>query len=195
MAGRVILGSVLSGLALFGWQSVSWMLLPWHNQTILKFGDEPTVSSAIFLSAQEPGVYMLPCPHRHEPGTTPGEALLEQQRAAEQVYSGPFMFAAVSPKGMKPMALSMGAAVLINIAASFLVALIIMKSRVETFTERLALILLFALAAGVVCHLPYWNWWGFPAAYTGVAIADLLAGWLVGGAILAKILPKPRIKT
>jgi hypothetical protein len=35
--------------------------------------------------------------------------------------------------------------------------------------------------------LPYWNWWYFGTAYTLVAFADLVIGWLAAGLVLARL--------
>jgi hypothetical protein len=45
---------------------------------------------------------------------------------------------------------------------------------------------LFGLTAGVVCFLPYWNWFDFSTAYTAASIVDLAIGWFLAGLVIAK---------
>ena len=39
MTTTLVKGTVLGGLALFLWGAVSWMVLPWHQATLLPFAN------------------------------------------------------------------------------------------------------------------------------------------------------------
>jgi len=61
------------------------------------------------------------------------------------------------------------------------------KSKSLTYCAQVRFVMLIALTAGILCHLPNWNWWGFSTGYTLVAIVDMLIGGLLLGMVLAKI--------
>ena len=65
--------------------------------------------------------------------------------------------------------------------------LLLVKKPKTSFTEKLGFVILFALAAGVICHLPFWNWWGFNVRFTLLSLADLLIGWFLAGLVIAKV--------
>lgn len=166
----ILIGGILGGLILFIWSAVSWMALPWHHASFQKFDQEKVVEIVIQSNAIRKGIYLLP----HE-------------RAAE----GPFAFVVMSPKGWGSMPLHMAFGLLIQITGAMLVtaALVLVKKPTASFVEKFGFVLLFALAAGVVCELPYGNWWGFPMDFILLAFADLLIGWTLAGLAIAKVIP------
>ena len=41
-------------------------------------------------------------------------------------------------------------------------------------------------------NVSYWNWYKFPAAYTGAALVEQIVGWTLAGLVMALILrPRP----
>src|SRR5947208_4178371 len=104
MNKSLILGGVLGGLALFVWGSISWMVLPWHLMTLEKFTNEATVAKALLANAGVSGVYLLPNPHKHEPGMTEEQKRAEEAEGMKRMVQGPFMFASVSLIGVGNMA-------------------------------------------------------------------------------------------
>lgn len=169
MLQKLILGGLVGGIILFVWGAVSWMVLPWHRPTFHKFTQEEVVKVVLAANAPQRGIYLVPFPH----GAKSGE--------------GPFAFVAVRPHGGASMPRHLLISLLTQIlGAAFVTALLLQKGKMS-YREKAAFVTLFAFAAGVVSHLPYWNWWSFSSPFTVVALADLVTGWFLAGLALAKI--------
>ena len=70
------------------------------------------------------------------------------------------------------------------------VSFVLLRMNVNHFACRMGTIMIMALFAGVVSHIPYWNWWGFPFMYVAVSVVDYTIGWLIAGWAMAKSLEK-----
>ncbi len=170
MIKKLILGAFVGGTILFAWSAVSWMLLPWHNKTMESFTNEPAVSEFFIHNTPKAGVYRLPWQFDKSQG-------------------GPLVLASVTPRGAKSMGKTMAAGLLVQIIASFLVTFLVYEgsASVPSYWDRVGCVMVFAVAAGLVCHVPYWNWWGFSLEYTAVSMLDLLVGWFLAGLAIARI--------
>ena len=179
----VLLGGILGGIVLFAWSAISWMVLPWHNASFSRFNQEKVVEVVLQSNAPQKGIYLLP-------STEHGTAQ-EKKEAQEWAAKGPFAFVVMSPNGWGSMPLHMAAGLGIQIFGAGLVTglLLLVKKPETSFAEKLGFVILFASAAGVVCHFPFWNWWGFSVRFTLLSLADLLIGWFLAGLVIAKVVP------
>ena len=177
----VLLGAVLGGVILFAWSAISWMVLPWHNASFRKFDQEKVVEVVLESNALQKGIYLLPSAMVGTPE--------EKKEAHERAEIGPFAFVVMSPKGWGSMPLHMLGGLAIQILGAGLVTtlLVAIKKPKTSYLEKLGFVLLFSLAAAVVCHLPYLNWWGFSLEFTLLAFVDLFIGWLLAGLVIAKL--------
>ena len=57
---KLVKGALIGGAILFLWGMVSWMLIPWHSATLLKFTNECEVACTLQNNTPKSGVYMLP---------------------------------------------------------------------------------------------------------------------------------------
>ncbi len=178
---QVLIGGLLGGVMLFGWSAISWMVLPWHHSNFHKFDQEKVVEIVIQSNALHKGIYLLPNPIQGTPE--------ERKEAHERASKGPFAFVAMSPQGGGSMPLHMVFAFLIQALGAAMVTglLTLIKKPEATFGEKFIFVVVFALAAGIVCQLPYWNWWGFPKDFILLTMADLLIGWSLAGLMIAKV--------
>ena len=185
----LILGGLLGGLALFVWGSISWMLLPWHLMTLEKFMDEATVAKALLANAGVSGVYLLPNPHKHEPGMSEEQKRAEEAEGMKRMVQGPFMFASVSLAGVGNMGHPLLITLLGNILSALLSTWMLLKTNGLRYLGRVGFVLLIALTAAIVGYLPDWTWWRFSTSFTAVSVADLLLGWFLAGLVIAKVAP------
>src|SRR6266571_186052 len=201
MLKSLSLGGLIGGLVLFAWGVVSWMLLPWHLATLEKFKDEAKVAQALTANATKSGVYLLPNVHKHEPGMpeakakkaeAKGKKAEAKRKKAEaegmkRMIQGPFMFAAVSLQGTSGSGAALPIQLVTSIVSAFLATWLLMNTTLPGYWPRVGFLVVLALTAGVICHVPDWNWWGFSASYTAVAFADLLIGWTLAGLAIVKV--------
>lgn len=160
---------------MFIWSAISWMVLPWHMTTLNSFSDETAITQAIVSNTSGSGIYILPLKQMEtQPGAT-----------TQQM---PQVFASVNLQGMSPsMAKPMLIGLTTQIIAAILVAWMLTKTAGQTYFGRVGFILIFALTAGIIANVPYWNWWGFNVHYTLINLADLLIGWFFAGLVMAKL--------
>jgi hypothetical protein len=163
-----IKNGVLAGVVLFVWGAFSWMALPWHTATLHHFIDGQAVSNGLVANALQSGIYVTPM----------GQDKTQQA----------FIFASVHLQGM-PLSMmpALIVSLLIQMIAAILVAYLLSKTSGLTYYKRVKFVVTFALAAGIVTYLPYWNWFCFDTTYTLVMMTDLLPGWLLAGLVLAKL--------
>ncbi len=186
MLRTMIRGGLLGGMVVFIWTMVSWVMLPWHQMTMERFEDEQAVARVLSEQAPFHGVYILPNPRMdvESEDREAIEAFMDEQ--TEAVRRGPLAFAAVRPQGMdldNPRFFVNS--FLVQFLAALLLTFLLYHVEGPGFMGRTGLVLLAVLAGGLLCHLPYWNWWHFGTPYTLVMLGDLLAGWFLGGMVIA----------
>lgn len=173
MCGRLLIGGLLGGIILFAWSAISWMVLPWHMQTMHGFKDEAAIIQAVKANATETGVYFLPLQGQH--------ADVTQVQAP-----GPMVVAAVSQEGMTSMVPSLIRGLIAAIIAALLVTWMVMRTNLG-YLGRVGFIMIFAIAGSVFTHFAYWNWFHFAADFTLVEIADVLIAWFLAGLVIAAV--------
>ncbi len=186
MSRSLVKGGLLGGLALFLWGAVSWTVLPWHDMATNTFTNEAALAQAILANAPKPGVYFMPNAH-HEPGATPEQKKAAMAAAEQRMEKGPVVFASVRLAGMSSMAPFLITGIVISILGATLGTYLLLKTQGLGYFGKVGFLTLFALTAGVVCFLPFWNWFGFSTAYTLVSIVDLVIGWFLAGLVIARV--------
>lgn len=189
MQKSLILGGLLGGLVLFVWGSISWVVLPWHIMTFEKFKDEAAVAQALTANALQPGVYLLPNVHKHDPGMTEEQKRAEEAEGMKRMVQGPAMFAAVTPQGAGGMSYALLIQLMTGMVGAFLATWLLLKTRPVSYWHRVGFLVVIALVTAVIAHVPYWNWWNFSTGYTAVTLADLLIGWFLASLVIAKLTP------
>lgn len=194
MAGKVMAGSFLGAIVLFAWGAASWMFLPFHNMTTHEFPQEEGLRQLIRTGSTRPtAVYWFPRPPHGPQAGTPVDAAA-QQEWERKWQEGPIGLLIVRKGGLEPMPVSafvfgfgiqLGGALL---ASVFLAAA---ATSLPRYGMRVAFVSLLGLFAGVVVHLPYWNWMTFPADFTLVQIVDTFFGYVLAGFVIGAVV-RPR---
>ena len=161
---------IVSGVILFAWGSVSWMVLPWHQMVANEFTSESEVAEVLRANAPKAGVYYLPFAHQdHKKGETTA-------------------FVNALPEGYDP---GMREQLVTQFFGDLISALIIVCLLSQTaglgYWGRVGFVALVGVAIGFVSHFPYWNWFGFPTPYVIVTIVNILIAWLLAGLLIAKL--------
>ena len=180
---KVIKAGILGGIVLFIWSAISWMILPWHENTLNKFKVEPAIVQAITANITGPGIYFSP-----QVKESAGQAKDTVASDTQANTAEPMIFAAVSTIGKtNAMARAMGISFITQVLSAMFVAWLLLQAKGLSFIGRVGFVIVFALAASLITHIPYWNWFGFDTHYTFVEISDLLVSWFLAGLVLAFI--------
>jgi len=175
MVKKLVLGAVLGGLVVFLWGFLSWVVLPWHQTTLLSFRDEVAVAKVVQANAPNAGMYLL-LPYRWD------TAALEQQG----IPKGLMLFGSVrleSPDMPRYYLRGLG----LEMLAALLVTWLLLMLPTMTYANRVKVVVLTAVIAGAMCRLTDWNWWSVSTGFTLLAIADLVIGWAFAGLVIAKV--------
>src|SRR5437667_12043504 len=69
------------------------------------------------------------------------------------------------------------------------------QARFQTVASRLGFAIVVGLVAAITTNIPYWNWFGFPSAYTLAYMTIEIVGFLVVGLVAARMLGRPSPRT
>ncbi len=172
MTSKLIKSALLGGLAAFLWVSLSWMVLPWHKNTIGYFKDDEAVRACLLenVSSMNKTVYSLPAMHQ-----------------SKKDKGGPRALIALSPKGGKFSPIKLLKEFCLDAILSMFIACLVLKANLDTYSKRLRFIAGIGLIAALWANIPNWNWWGFALDYTLVGIADGFLTIFIAGLVIAKI--------
>ena len=178
----IVGGGLLGGAVLFVWGAVSWMVLSWHKPTVHQFKYEVAVEQALVANTNPHGkaVYLLPASHH---SGAKGEKALAQDKTQKK----PFAFVVFNPSGYRRMKLNLILAFLVQTIGAMFVTWLLLQVGKANYLQKVSFIVAFAIAAGIVCYIPNWVWWGFPRDFTLVSVADLVIGWFLAGLVIARI--------
>jgi hypothetical protein len=184
---KAILGVVIGTAAYFIWGGVSWMVLPWHNSTMKSLPEETLITDTMKVVIKQPGLYFFPS---DKPVSGPP---IERQVWEEKYKAGPIGLLIFSPTGRAPMDGGTFARAILGdlfVAAMVMFIFYAASGHCRSLLQRTGLAATLGLLAGLAVHYPYWNWFHFPCDVTVVGIADLVVGFALMGAAMAKFVPE-----
>jgi hypothetical protein len=171
---RILIVGVLAGLALFVWESVAHMVLPFGEMGLSSLPNDEAMRAA--LAAQlghADGLFVYPTIQVNQtPSPGPWGLLLYHPQWS-------FSWAVLGWEALVELVMGVGLAWLIALANA------------ASFGRRVAIAALVGVAAAVAVSPSYTIWFGFPAAYTAGQMIVAFGDYLVGGALIAWLL-KPK---
>ena len=180
---RMILASLLGGVAMFTWASIAHMVLPLGATGVSEIpSEEPVLAAMHNALGNTSGLYAYPAF-----GTAPNAMQVYDQKLAVN----PSGILTYHPPGVKSLTpAQMVTEFLTEMLEAMIAVFLLMQTRISTFGGRLG----FVTVVGIVCSLgtnvSYWNWYGFPGTYTAVymtiQILEFVAAGLVAAALLRK---------
>ena len=165
----LVLGSLAAGFALFVWQTVSQVVLPWHSATMTEFTNAPQVVSAIRAGAPQNGMYFA------------GQGVLAA------VSFTPTMADKTSGEFMGPM---LAKQFVTNLVIAALLCLLLLRMPHMTPASGARTAAIAGAAAALTVHVSNWTWYGFSPIYVLVNSIDLVIGWSIVGLVLGVIIQR-----
>lgn len=163
MRGKYLLyGTLATGLALFVWQTISHVALPWHEATMKPFTNNAAVVDAIRANTSGNGVYASP------------------QGILAAVSFTPDM-----ADKTKAMGGNMAKQVVIDLVAALLLCVLVARIGVGRKRDTALTLALGGLAAGIIKEFSDWNWLGFSPSYAVVNVIDLTIQFALAGVVIA----------
>ncbi len=178
---KVLVAAILGGIIFFAWNSLSWIVLSWHQQTINHFEHEEVVAESLNSNIDKAGIYLIPNID-HKPDSDDMDTTTS---------NSPFTFISYQPSGMvRSMEDSMKFALINSILISILIVMLLSCTSDLGYMARVFFVTMTGMVGALLGHVPNWIWWGFDANYTIVMIADVLIGWFLAGLIIAAFIGK-----
>jgi hypothetical protein len=180
MAKRILLAGVLGGFALFMWGGLSHMVLGLGAVGIQNLPQQQPVMDALKASTPQPGFYFFP--------QVDASGKVQPEKAG-----GPYGIMIYHTSGAgAPMTGQLLNECLLNIVLALLAAwLLSLASGLTGYIARVGFVTVVGLAVGLMTHVQYWNWYGFPLSYTVASVAIAVIGFLIVGLIAAAIVKPP----
>ncbi len=189
---RIFLAALLGAIAMFLWTSLAHMALPLGEAGIKEIPNESEVLAAMEKNiGQQSSLYVFPgfglgpdATHEQK-----SEAMKQMEENLANHPSGILMY---HPAGTRPLV--MGRYLSIEFLTEFIEVLLaiflLSKTRLATFGGRVGFIFLAGVLAAIATNISYWNWYGFPPAYTAAYVVTQVVGFLCAGLVAALVLKK-----
>lgn len=178
---RKIISLIAGTLILFVWSALSWMVLPFHSNTLNSIPVKAINAELLKEHLTKDGVYHYPgFPEENTP-----QALKEMENRIE---TGPRITLMVFKSGKTELfsMVSFLGSIAINFVTVLLLFSLLQVSGVQTTKTILLMSLFVALIIGFASDLAQMNWYLFPLDYTIVNMVDHLIPFLLIGLLFSK---------
>ncbi len=167
---KLIIGSFVAGLLLFGWQSLSWTALNLHDDAYIYTPAEKTVIDALTTNLPADGQYMVP-------RSKPGASAEEMEKMGAEMKGKPWAVVTYHSAYKNDMVSPIIRGFLISLFCAVIVCLVIQKLAVKSFGNIFATVMCF----GFTCFFFVWynqhNWFETPWTVLKGEGIDILASF------------------
>jgi hypothetical protein len=188
---KILLTSILGGIVMFIWTSIAHMALPLGEAGIREIPNESAVLSAMQTNiGEQTGLYIFPGPGVGK-NATREEKNEAMKHMAEKMAASPSGILMYHAPG-RPFAIGkwLGIEFGTELLEAILIVFLLAQTRIVSFVGRVGFVLVVGILATITTNVSYWNWYGFPGAYTASYMLIQIIGFLLVGVIAALLLPK-----
>ena len=190
---KLLVAGLLGGIVMFIWTSIAHMALPLGEAGIGEIPNESAVLSSMQSTiGEQSGLYVFPGPGVGKNATRQekNEAMKHMGEKMAANPSGILMYHAPGRPFMfgKWLGIEFGTELLEAILVVFLLA----QARITSFAGRVGFVLVAGILAAITTNVSYWNWYGFPSAYTAGYMFIQIVGFCLVGIVAALVLPGAR---
>lgn len=184
---RIFLAALLGAVAMFAWTAIAHMALPLGEAGVQNTMDDEALLAAMKANVKDKdGLYTYP-----SMGLGPNATHAEQSKAMEtypeKLDKNPSGFFLYHPAGSRPM--NMGKFLTVEfvteLVEAWLAVWLLAQTRIITFGGRVGFVTAAGIMAAIATNVSYWNWWGFPTAYTASYIFIQVVGFFLVGLVAA----------
>jgi len=190
---KLLVAGLLGGIVMFIWTSIAHVALPLGEAGIGEIPNESAVLSSMQSTiGEQSGLYVFPGPGVGKNATRQekNEAMKHMGEKMAANPSGILMYHAPGRPFMfgKWLGIEFGTELLEAILVVFLLA----QARITSFAGRVGFVLVAGILAAITTNVSYWNWYGFPSAYTAGYMFIQIVGFCLVGIVAALVLPGAR---
>jgi len=182
MTKRTLLAGLLGGVAMYLWASLAHVVLPLGRSGISEIPNEPGLLNSMHSTLGEsPGLYMFP-----------GLGAADMQQYEQKLAANPSGLLIYHPPGAKGMtAVQLATEFLTELLEALLMVWLMARARLQSFASRLGFAAVIGILASITTNISYWNWYGFPTAYTAPYMTIEIVGFVLAGLVAARMLGRP----
>ncbi|MEK7404507.1 MAG: hypothetical protein AAB225_05320 [Acidobacteriota bacterium] len=179
MIKRILLAGLLGGAAMFLASTITHVVLPLGEVGIQSLPNEEAVVPVLRDNIRECGLYFFP-------GMPSSDAPEQQKKWEDRYRAGPTGILVYHPRGSEPLdPVQLVTELASNILLALVVGWLLSRATLASFGARLLFVTSIGLVVGLAVPVSYWNWYGFPGAYTLAEMAQEVIGFGAAGLILA----------
>lgn len=186
---RLVAASLIGGLVVFAWGSISWMVLTWHMTSMKPLPEADATFAAIQEKLPDSGVYYYPPMYEEGADEAAAEAW------AEKRTGGPYISMLIYSKSgyMEGMPRQFVTGYLLEVVGAGLIACLICLAGpcLQSYGRRVMFACMIAIFATFAGPLMEWNWWEYPDEFATPMVLDGIIGWSLAGLAIAAIM-KPQ---
>jgi len=180
--------ATLAGAAIiFVWGGISHMVLL-KGIGFTRMSNEERIVSTLRTSMPGDGLYFFPSIDLRGTPTKEEQAAWEARFRAGPTGMIIYHAAGDTPVSPKKLSVQFLSGVLAAGIVSYLLSL-----TVATYWRRVWLAALLGAFGLFAISTIYWNWYGFPNAFFLAQAVDMIVGWSLAGAVIARLIPPARI--
>jgi hypothetical protein len=178
---------VAGAITFFVWGAFSHLVLL-KGVGFNRVSDEARIVSALRTSLPGDGLYFLPSIDLRGNPSAEETAAWEARFRAGPIGMIVYHAAGNAPVSAKKLSLQFLSDLLAAGILSYVLSL-----TVAAYWRRVGLAALLGVFGLFAISSIYWNWYGFPNAFFLAQGVDMIVGWSLAGAVIAKLIPPARV--
>jgi hypothetical protein len=188
---KLLVAGILGGIVMFIWTSIAHMALPLGEAGIGEIPNESAVLSSMQSTiGEQSGLYVFPGPGVGK-NATRQEKNDAMKHMVEKMAANPSGILMYHAPG-RPFTFGkwLGIEFGTELFEAILVVFLLAQTRITTFAGRVGFVLVAGILATITTNVSYWNWYGFPSAYTAGYMFIQIVGFFLVGIVAALVLPR-----
>ncbi len=175
MNTKIIISTLVGAILLFGWQGLSWMVMPIHKHSLKYTDGQDSILQSLTANLDEDGLYYVPY-------LDPDKATSEDWEAFRKTFEGkPVAMINYIGSYQDNMGKTMAMGFIFSLIVSLVVTLVIANSKATSFAGRWLTAFAFGIVLLMFSTLMMMNWWYFPMHWVQGEIIDNLVMFGLAG--------------
>ena len=167
---KIIIGSLIGAILLFGWQSLSWTALHIHDDAYQYTSSQETLLTTLKNNLPNEGQYILP-------SIPPNSSPDAMDSLSRKMNGNPWAIISYHKSYEYDMVMPIVRGFLIALVCVLLVCLVIQKFAKKSFISIFGSVLTFGLVSFLFVWYNQHNWFHTPWSILNGELIDNLVGW------------------
>jgi len=176
---KLIIAAIAATFALFIWNALSWMVLPFHSESLKTLPDQVVKFTELSSVKLEDGVY-------HYPGLPEDDSEESLREIEEKLATGPRIPLMVYKPG--PSQLFNAGDFLVSLFLNFITVLmlfiLLLSMKTLSLKRTVGICMLTGVLIAAMSDMALMNWYHLPWSFVWPGIADHMVGLVLAGCIL-----------